>query len=542
MKNRQIYLLLLGSAVLLSLPYYRYFSGIVLFIAWVPLLFVEDYLTRNKEQFRSSLMFLFSWLTFLIWNLLTTYWIWRITIGGAIFAYVVNSMVMALVFWLFHVVHRTLGDKTGYLAFPVIWTAYEHLHLNLQINFPWLLLGNGFAKDIQMIQWYEYTGVLGGTFWTLSINLLIFLILKNYLRNNTLQNRKLELILLVALIIIPIVWSVIRYQTIQEKGKKVNLVIVQPNIDPYNVKFSPHSFDMQLNTILHLADSLVTDSTDYVVAPETALIDGIVENDPLSSKSIRRIRAFVRKHPRVKFVTGANTWLLYPEGPKPSLTARKKNDGTWEDVFNTAIQIDTTRIIQFYHKSKLVAGTEMIPYSKLVRPILGDFFIDLGGGFGGYGTQKERTSLVSPDSIYRVGVAICYESIFGEYVTGYIKKGANLLFVITNDGWWGDTPGYRQHRTYASLRAIETRRSIARAANTGISCFIDQRGKASQLSGWWIATALRGTLYTNEEMTFYTRHGDYFGSISDFFAIILILYVIARQLMERKMLNKSHSS
>ncbi len=542
MKNRQIYLLLIGSAILLSLPFYSNFSGIVLFIAWVPLLFVEDYLTRNHEQFRSDSMFLFSWLTFLIWNLLTTYWIWRTTIGGAVFTFVVNSMVMAVTFSLAHMVHRTLGDKFGYIAFPVIWTAYEHLNLNLQINFPWLLLGNGFAKDIQLIQWYEYTGVLGGTFWVLSINLLIFLLIKNYLRNDMLRNKKFELILLTLLIVIPIGWSVIRYHTVQEKGKTVEMVIVQPNIDPYNVKFSPGSFDMQLTTILHLADSLVTDSTDYVVAPETALIDGIVENTPLSSKSIRRIRAFVREHPRVKFITGANTWVVYPEGPRPTLTARKKKDGTWKDVFNTAIQIDTTSIIQFYHKSKLVTGTEMIPYSKLVRPILGDFFIDLGGGFGGYGTQKERTPLVSPDSIYRVGVVICYESIFGEYVTGYVKEGANLLFVITNDGWWGNTPGYHQHRTYASLRAIETRRSIARSANTGISCFIDQKGKASQLTEWWTPDAIRGTIRTNDKITFYTRHGDYFGRVSDFFAIILIFYVIARRLMERKKLKKSHIS
>ena len=542
MKNRQIYLLLLASAILLSLPYYRFFSGIVLFIAWVPMLFVEDYLTQYREKYRSRRMFFLAWLTFLIWNLLTVYWIWNATIPGAIAAYIINSLIMAVAFWLIHLVHRTLGDRMGYFGFLVIWTAYEHYYLNIQINFPWLLMGNGFAKDITMVQWYEYTGTLGGTFWVLFVNLLLFVLLRHYVRTDTLRGKYFELGLLGVVLALPIGWSVIRYHTLQEKGTPVEVVVVQPNIDPYNDKFSGMSNDEQLSIILHLADSLVTDHTDYVVVPETAINDGLLENDLSRSRSLRRIRAFVKKHPRVRFVTGATTWRIYPAGPQPTPTARKRADGTWEDIFNAALQIDTTSVIQVYHKSKLVVGVEMIPHPKLLRPLLGNILIDLGGSLGGYGTQEKRTPLVSPDSTFRVGVAICYESIFGDYVTGYVKEGANLLFVITNDGWWGNTPGYHQHRTYASLRAIETRRSIARSANTGISCFIDQKGKASQLTPWWTRDAIRGVIHTNEKKTFYTRHGDYFGRVSDFFAIILILYVIAQRLMERKQKRRTISS
>jgi len=534
MKNRQIYLLLLASAILLSLPYYRFFSGIVLFIAWVPMLFVEDYLTQNREKYRSGRMFFLAWLTFLIWNLLTVYWIWNATIPGAIAAYIINSLIMAVAFWLIHLVHRTLGDRMGHFAFLVIWTAYEHYFLNIQINFPWLLMGNGFAKDITMVQWYEYTGTLGGTFWVLFVNLLLFVLLRHYVRTDTLRGKYFELGLLGVVLALPIGWSVIRYHTLQEKGAPVEVVVVQPNIDPYNDKFSGMSNDEQLSIILQLADSLVTDHTDYVVAPETAINDGLLENDLSRSRSIRRIRAFVRRHPRVRFVTGATTWRIYPAGPQPTPTARKRADGTWEDIFNAVLQIDTTSVIQVYHKSKLVVGVEMIPHPKLLRPLLGNILIDLGGSLGGYGTQEERTPLVSADSSFRVGVAVCYESIFGDYVTGYVKEGANLLFIITNDGWWGNTPGYHQHRTYASLRAIETRRSIARSANTGISCFIDQKGKASQLTPWWTRDAIRGVIHTNEKKTFYTRHGDYFGRVSDFFAVILLLYVISYRLMRKK--------
>ncbi len=539
MKKKAVFLLLLAGAVLLSLPFYRSFSGIVLFIAWVPLLFVEDHFTQHKDRYRSGRVFLLFWLTFLVWNLMTIYWIWNATIPGAIAAYIINSFLMAVVIWLVHVVHRNLGDRMGHFAFLVMWTAYEHYYLNIQINFPWLLLGNGFAKDIFLVQWYEFTGVLGGTFWVLFINLLIFIILKHYVQTWSLRGKYFELGLLILLLAVPITWSLIRYNTIRDKGQAVEVVVVQPNIDPYTDKFSGLSNDEQLSIILHLADSLVTPHTDYVVAPETALNDGIVENDLSRSRSIRRIRAFVRRHPRVKFVTGATTWRFYPPGPQPTPTARKRSNGTWEDIFNSALQIDTTATIQIYHKSKLVVGAEMMPHPKLLRPLLGDYLIDLGGSLSGYGTQKERTPLVSPDSTLRVGVAVCYESIFGEYVTGYVREGANLLFIITNDGWWGDTPGYFQHRTYASLRAVETRRSLARSANTGISCFIDQKGKATQLTQWWTPNVIRGTIHANDQMTFYTRHGDYIGRVSDFFAIILILYVIAYRLMNRKKVRGS---
>jgi apolipoprotein N-acyltransferase len=118
---------------------------------------------------------------------------------------------------------------------------------------------------------------------------------------------------------------------------------------------------------------------------------------------------------------------------------------------------------------------------------------------------------------------ICYESIYGDFVREYILNGADLIFIITNDGWWDDTPGYRQHLLYGRLRAIEMRRSIARSANTGISCFINQRGDILQKTGWWNKTAIKGTLNKNEEITFYARTGDTIGRVFSFLAVFLFL-------------------
>ncbi|MFP4047906.1 MAG: nitrilase-related carbon-nitrogen hydrolase, partial [Bacteroidales bacterium] len=123
-----------------------------------------------------------------------------------------------------------------------------------------------------------------------------------------------------------------------------------------------------------------------------------------------------------------------------------------------------------------------------------------------------------------------YESVFGEYVSSYVRKGADVIFILTNDGWLR-SPGYMQHLHFARLRAIETRRDIARSANTGISAFINQKGELLKTTEWWERNALKGTLNANNEQTFYVEYGDYIGRVSTFLAVFALLYLIAKVLM-----------
>jgi len=94
-------------------------------------------------------------------------------------------------------------------------------------------------------------------------------------------------------------------------------------------------------------------------------------------------------------------------------------------------------------------------------------------------------------------------------VAEYVRQGAQFIAVVTNDGWWGNTSGKDQHLAYAQLRAIENRRWVARAANTGISGFINQRGDVVQQTEWWVPASLNQEINLNEEITFYTQTGDY---------------------------------
>ena len=124
-----------------------------------------------------------------------------------------------------------------------------------------------------------------------------------------------------------------------------------------------------------------------------------------------------------------------------------------------------------------------------------------------------------------MGTAICYESVYGDYYRDYVLKGAHAMTINTNDGWWSNTPGYMQHLRYASLRAIETRRSIARSANTGISAFINQKGERVAELEWWQENCMSGTLNLNDELTFFVKHGDYIGRLATFmFTLLALMY------------------
>jgi apolipoprotein N-acyltransferase len=160
-------------------------------------------------------------------------------------------------------------------------------------------------------------------------------------------------------------------------------------------------------------------------------------------------------------------------------------------------------------------------------------FINLGGASGSLGSQEEASVFVSADGT-KIAPVICYESVFGEYITSYVKKGSELIFIITNDGWWKNTPGYKQHMSFARLRAIETRRSIARSANTGISCFINQRGDVLQPTGWWVDAAIKQQLNASNKITFYVKHGDYIARISLLISVLLVLYLISNSFLKGK--------
>ena len=301
------------------------------------------------------------------------------------------------------------------------------------------------------------------------------------------------------------------------------IVIVQPNIDPYNEKFSG-TYEHQLQKMLDLALEKTDSTTEYVVLPETALVEDIWEDELEQSSSIITIRKFLEKYPKLKIIIGASTAKAFKPGEALSETARKfYKSENYYDAYNTAFHFENSEAIQKYHKSKLVPGVEQMPLQFIFK-YFEQFALEMGGTTGSLGFQSTRTVFSSTDSEVKFAPVICYESVYGEYVTEYVKNGANVISVITNDGWWGNSPGHIQHLKLSKLRAIENRRWVVRSANTGISCFISPQGVVSQATEYWVPASIAGTVELNNEFTFYTRFGDYIGRIAMYLAFMLIIY------------------
>jgi len=543
MKFSKIQLLLFSfaSGIILSLGWpERGFPGF-LFIGLVPLLMIEEFLYLHRDKFMHFSVLIYSYPGFFVWNLLTTWWICNSTLLGAIMAIVLNSLFMAIVFQGFHWVRKQLHFRViSFLALISFWISFEYLHLNWDLNWPWLNLGNGFASCYKWVQWYEYTGALGGTIWVLAGNILAFELVREITkaaREKRMHEIHLKrpIILYTAIlltwILLPIGISYIIYHNYKEEKRPVRFVVVQPNVDPYSEQYDlPPS--IIIGRIMALAGREVNDSTNFLVAPESAIQENIWENDLRTFSSIRMLRKEIEKHPQLNLLIGGSTFYAFAPGEKLPRTARKFSDvNHFYNAYNAAIMINSRDSLQLYHKSKLTPGVEILPSFKGFG-WLEKYAIDLGGTVGSLGTDSIR-KVYSTVNTVKVGPAICYESIFGEFFSLFVRNGAEIMIIITNDGWWGNTAGYRQHFSFAHLRAIETRRSIARSANTGISAFIDQRGDAFQATAYWKPAVIKGTLNANSRITFYVSHGDYLARLMVYlgtllFAMAFILYVKKR--------------
>jgi len=530
---KQNYILALISALMLWLAWPPIaFTSPLLFIALVPLLLAVENILQSDYSKKGRKIFWLSFATFFIWNTGSIYWVFNslhavmpagLALLISLIPFGLAPLLMSAAFWLYYRCRLVLPRIWGFWALVCFWIGYEYLHQSWDLAFPWMNLGNGFAETQQLIQWYEFTGVYGGTYWVLMSNILILLCIISF-RENQPVKKKRNLIIRASLhILIPIAVSLYMYSSYEEEKNPSNVVVVQPNVDPYS-KYGSLSALEQLETLTRLSDSLGQANTEYFIWPETAIPEYTDEERIRGSLLYGRIQNFLNKYKNANLISGMESYLLYDSAKTP--TARHIEQlGRYADSFNAAVQIENSAEVQFYHKSKLVPGVEQLPFASALA-FMKPLFAAFGGTTGGYGRQDEPSVFYSQSGIGAAPV-ICYESIWGAYVAEAVKNGAQFIAIITNDGWWGNTSGKDQHMAYAKLRAVETRRWVARSANTGISGFINQRGDVVKQSSWWVPTALKADINLNEKLTFYVKHGDYIafaGCIgTGAFLILLIL-------------------
>ena len=510
----------------ISFPYTGSLTPLV-FISWVPLFIVENNVFNKK--YRSSKVYIHAFLSFFIYNLGSTWWIWNASAGGAVFAIVLNAIIMAFVFYLSHLIRKRVEGKIGYLIFIFGWISFEYLHYYWELSYPWLTLGNVFSITPSVVQWYSVTGVLGGTFWVLIINVLLFQVLNSVLiKKQNWKNELKSISLLIGILVLPLIYSIITYLNYEESKNPIEVIALQPNVDPYNEKFNL-DLKVQLDKLFVEADKLVTPKTKFILAPETAVSASFYEDEFTSLPFYQYMLDRKKNWFNASFYVGASTLKVFQT--KKSAASRKMEGGPgFYESYNTSLLIDEFNSPSFVHKSKLVLGVEKIPFLTMI-PWLGDLAIDLDGASGSLGIEEEPRVLKASQTVF--APIICYESIYGEFIAQQVRKGAEEIFVITNDGWWGNTPGYKQHASFSQLRAIENRRDVVRSANTGISCFINQRGDVIQKTEWWKQTAIKGIVNKNKELTFYSRFGDLIGKLASLILSVLLIFKVIERVVKR---------
>lgn len=518
--------------LLMSLPWLVPHMGWTALLGFVPLLVME----RLASQYKVKHFWWWQYGAFVLWNAVTTWWVGEATVGGAVFAVLANALQMAVVFGSFRWVKRRTRGVLPYLYLAAAWIAWEKYYLTVaQISWPWLVLGNAFADTTGLVQWYCVLGSLGGSLWVWAANLSVFglmVALSDGRMASWNGKARLAAICGTSLALFgPMVWSAcLRFQ---EEGRPLKVVMGQPNYDPYEKRGAVprEEQDRSFLDLLEKADWKAAEPV-LALAPETFILHMYSEDLP-GSGSFLRFQDFLRRHPSTNLIFGASLYdrVYAPVAPDPcAYDLGRQADGRhlWVLAHNSAVVTDTTARINLYHKSKLVVATELTPYPGLFIPLqkwlLGTTL--MGQDIG----QKEISCLpvLLPEGAVNVGVPICYESVYGDFCAGYVRKGAQLLAVITNDAWWGNTPGYRQHLSYSRLRAIETRRWVARCANTGVSAIIDPRGRILDRTAWWEPALLEGEVQLLQGQTFFVRYGDIVGRTAVFLFVLLLAAALFR--------------
>ena len=518
-------LLILLSVVLLSVGWLG-LSGLGLLVAFVPLLILSEKAENSRRGWWQT--FWRALLSFVLWNAATIWWIWNATPIGPIAATLFSTFYNMVAFMLYHTVVKKAPRALAYTTLVAAWIATEYWYTSGDFSWPWLTLGNGFSHDVWAVQWYEWTGVFGGSLWVLVSNLLVF----EAIRHRT----PCKIVAAVVGIVLPMIVSLGLWFGYEEPSETVRVSAIQPNVDCYE-KFD-NTDALQVANIFDLLGE-VPAGVDFILLPETAMPGYYWEpnlSDRLNddeSEIWQVVRDTLRaRHPEAMLLTGTNTRRYYSPGLE-SPTARSFGYGRGGyDHFNTAVGVDTTHRVQLHHKGKLVIGVENTP--TWVFSLMDFLVVDLGGivgqiGIGKHGSAFEHRGV-------KIGPAICYEGVYGEFFGDHVRRGAELMAILTNDGWWGDTPGYEHLFTLSRLRAIEHRRAVVRSANTGRSGFISARGEISSTLGWEERGVLTEEVALNREQTLYTRYGDYLGRVANYLLLLSVLYYMAYRVKRRNYL------
>ncbi|MFW6348739.1 MAG: apolipoprotein N-acyltransferase [Cyclonatronaceae bacterium] len=515
-RNKSRWGLSLSAGLLLGLSYspFPFPFGLLSIIAFM--LFFR--LAAQSEGFRDTAYF--SYAGFLLWNIITTYWLTMATVAGGVAAILANSALMALTLGLMKVVMKKLPSAwLGVPAAAAIWVSYEWLHLWWDLAWPWLALANAFARGTFMVQYIEWTGYL-------SITFMIVMTaggLHQITRSQQPDIRKRWAWFTATVFLVPALVSVILLNTRDlQPDAYAQVVVAQPNYDSYLHNAGYPNTEIPLRELTAMIDSVVTDETDIMFWPENALM-GRVDERRRSSNDVHLFQK--AREWNVPIITGAAYFQYYEDEDAPRVHLRSR-DGKAFNYYNSAVGFYPDGRLEVYNKLRLVPIVERMPFVTALSYLPLD--VDWGGQ-AGYGKGREMRTFETNQADVSSPAIVCYDSVFPDVVRRSAEMDAGFITVITNDGWWGNTSGHQQHYDFARLRAVETRRAVVRSANNGISGMILPDGQPHTQTEYWTRTAFELDVPVYYHDTFYVRYGDWFPGLMSLMSLVSLGWCVLRK-------------
>ena len=486
-------LLAIATGALLIFSFPKWDHEALAWIAFIPLLFALEKKSPSKAFYLgwiSGAVFFFGSLNWIITTIVIYGHIsWLTGFFAFLLMVVILSLYSGAFAWGVAYCSNTLSLPRAFYI-PIFWTALEFIRGRFFIPFPWVSLGYSQYLHPPLIQIADITSVYGVSFLIMLVNTVLFEIIAVFYFHGKeeMPSHRFSWFPPVSTLFV-FLW-VLSYGNIKlippyASEKSIRISVVQGNIDQ-DKKWDERFRNETLSEYENLSKKAVKNHPDMILWPETSV--------PFLFERELKYREELRQ-----FVIGLHTPLLFGS---PSVT--RSSEG--EEWFNSAYLLNSDgNLVDRYDKINLVPFGEYIPFHSLL------FFVNkITEGIGDFKSGERHTVFQLPDHPF--GTLICFEVIFPELFRQFVNKGALFMTTITNDAWFGKTSAPYQHFSMVVFRAIENRTPIARAANTGISGFIDSRGKIQGMTPLFVSAQLTSELKYYGERTFYTRYGDIFGA------------------------------
>ena len=540
-KNKERLLLILSGIMMgVSFPPVPFPFTLLMFIGLIPYLKIIETKERLLDINRSTYLMAF------VFSAITIYWVgsWQkeadtfLMISG-ILLFFVNPAHLLIFSTLYYFTKKLFKKNIALYVFPLFWVTYEYITMITEFRFPWITLGSGLAFINDFIQAADIVGSLGLSLIVIYINIFLY---KAYIHYKV-SKRKFYLNLSTAILIfiIVLVYGFISKSSYNMPEKKIRVGLIQPNINPWD-KWSTGDLNSFLNLYLDLSKQAVEDGAKLLIWPETAMPVYLMSGGHQSI--VDSIYRFLEQN-NVYLLTGMPDLQYHNKNNFPNDAKYNENGDFYYTTYNAILLLSPhSREIQRYGKTKLVPFGEKVPYADKIT-FLGSL-MKWEVGLSGWNVGQDTTVFSIPfpetnnnvitysekDTLHINGL-VCYESIFPDFVSQFVYKGAEMIAVVTNDSWYGKLSGPYQHKEYAALRAVENRRSVVRAANGGISCIINPLGITETESEMFVKTFIVGDVVIEDEETFFTNNPLIIPILSSAFSIWIFGLFILKKIKDK---------